>query len=363
MMKSEDKFFCLLQMSVGNEAFCNLFISNEEWYSIYNMAIRQSLVGVVLDGIHIYVKSYNEQKPPIDLLYKWIGQYEQIRNQNKLLNKQCRYLNDWFKQESVNCCVLKGQGNAFLYNIAESRQPGDIDIWVNQERDEIVSIIRSKGVDVSSVDYVDCHALFFSDTIVEVHFRPTYMFNPFYNKRLQNWIEQNKEMQMNNFDNSHGFQRPTTKFNLVFSMIHIYRHIFGDGIGLRQIMDYYYILRNSTQEDRIYAYETLRHLGIGKFVSTIMYVLIRIFRIEHCYLLSKPNQKEGMFLIDEIIRGGNFGKYDDRIINIPAEQRIKRGLLNVKRNLRYLIRYPNEVIWLPAWKLWHWGWRKKHGYI
>ena len=35
---------------------------------------------------------------------------------------------------------------------------------------------------------------------------------------------------------------PTVEFNLIFQLTHIYAHLMNEGIGLRQLLDYYYVL-------------------------------------------------------------------------------------------------------------------------
>lgn len=198
---------------------------------------------------------------------------------------------------------------------------------------------------------------------VEVHFRPTLMFHPFANMKVQRWIRENKRAQMVHYDEKLGFGYPTIGFNLVFSLIHIYRHVFLEGIGLRQLTDYYYILNHSTQQERETAFSILDSYGLAKFAGVVMYVLRRVFNIEEKLLLCQTIDVEGDFLLSEILRGGNFGKYDDRNVYVADDETLKRGFNNLKRNLRFLRSYPSEVLWAPAWKVWHWCWRKWKGYL
>lgn len=189
------------------------------------------------------------------------------------------------------------------------------------------------------------------------------MFNPFTNNKVQRWIQDNKNFQMCNYQKELGFNHPTISFNLVFSLIHIYRHLFSEGIGLRQLMDYYYILRHSTVEERKNAFNILDSFGVGKFVGAVMYVMRRVYGMESSILMCEPNEKQGAKLLEEIVRGGNFGQYDDRIKRIGAHQRWKRGWETLKRDVRFIKDYPSEVIWMPLWKIWHWGWRIWKGYL
>ena len=128
-------------------------------------------------------------------------------------------------------------------------------------------------------------------------------------------------------------------------------------------MDYFFILIHSTKEERDNAYHVLQRLRLKKFVGAIMYVLKKVFAVDQKLLLCKPNIKEGKFLLNEILIGGNFGFYDSRNKWFDKGHRLEKNLYNTKRNLRYLFHYPSEVICIPFWKTWHYLWRIKRGYL
>lgn len=356
-------FFLILQLAVGKHIKNAIHIKENDWHSIYEIATKQSLVGVMMEGIQRLSESDNSQKPPLPLLYEWIGIAEHIKRQNKLMDERSAMLTRILKSWGYDSCILKGQRVARLYPKPELRQSGDIDIWVNGSRDEAVKALKGHYIGLFYIDYVNCHAWFFNDAEVEVHFKPTWMYNPFTDRKVQKWIVLNKAAQMTNYDNEAKFCYPTIEFNLVFSLIHIYRHVFQEGIGLRQLMDYYFILTHSSEDERANAYATLYSFGMRRFVAAVMYVLCIVFDIDEALLLCEPNNKEGKFLLDEILRGGNFGKFDDRNEPISVDNKLQHGLFNIKRNLRFLEHYPSEVLWMPLWKTWHWGWRKWKGYL
>ena len=364
-MLSEDiqSFFLILQLAVGKHISNTIHINENEWHLIYNIATKQGLVGVMMEGVQKLSDIDNTLKPPAHLLFKWIAQVEQIKCHNKLMDEKSAMLTRILKSWKYDSCILKGQGVAKLYPKPELRQSGDIDIWVNGSRDDVVKVLKEHYIGLSYIDYVNCHAGIFTDVEVEAHFKPTWMYNPFTDRKLQKWIEANKAAQMANYGNEVKFCYPTTEFNLVFSLIHIYRHIFQEGIGLRQLMDYYFILTHSSEAEKANAYTTLCSFGMKKFIGAVMYVLSIVFNMDESLLLCEPNKDEGEFLLSEIMRGGNFGHYDDRNKYVSDEKRFLRGFNNAKRNMRFLRRYPSEVIWMPLWKTWHWIWRKWKGYL
>lgn len=363
MLMIYQRFFYLLQLGIGKHPQEIISLDERDWGELFDMAIKQSLIGVILEGAQRLSESEANQKPPLPLLYEWIGHVERIRLHNRQMDQKSAMLTRIFNDWGYKSCVLKGQGATRLYPQPELRQSGDIDIWVEGGRDEIVKRLKSNCIGLSFVDYVNCHAGFFTDAEVEVHFRPTWFYNPFVNRKVQKWIEQNKAVQMSNYDHEVGFSYPTIGFNLVFSLIHVYRHIFQEGIGLRQLTDYYFILTHSTAEERSEAMATLKSFGIGKFVAAVMHIEQKVLDIEESYMLCTPNEKDGSFLLDEIMRGANFGHFDDRNNFASSDNRWKHGYNNIRRNFRFLKSYPSEVIWMPIWKVWHYFWRMKKGYF
>lgn len=136
----------------------------------------------------------------------------------------------------------KGQGVAFMYpkELSSLRQSGDIDVWVKGGFNSVKALAKKMNQHVKATEqHVDLS--FFKDAEVEVHFIPTMLRNPFANRRLQKWINEQKETQFLN-KNDKGMCVPTLEFNLVYMMIHTYRHLFAEGVGLRQVMDYYMLL-------------------------------------------------------------------------------------------------------------------------
>ncbi len=147
---------------------------------------------------------------------------------------------------------------------------------------------------------------------------------------------------------------PTLAFNRVYILVHIYRHLFHEGIGLRQLLDYYFVLHQGfTEEERTETMRTLRSLRMQRFTAAVMWVLQEVFAMDDRYLLTDPNEEEGRFLLSEIMLAGNFGHYDERIKRSAKVTEWGLFCRRVGRNLRFLRSYPSEVLWSPFFKLWH----------
>lgn len=372
-----DRFFELIRVAIGTGDSLTHTPSNKEWKALYAMAKKQSLVGVCFAALQRLGADADEGFARIgmsEMLYlTWMGMAAKIKQKNETLNQQCAVLQMKLSTDGFRSCVLKGQGVATLYITTSTvqaqsvlqglRQSGDIDIWIDGEKDQTLDWARKQGARLGSIDIVHAHAAFFEDTEVEIHSRPSWMYGRKADKVLQNYFEEMADEQFKHFDQSLGFCYPTVGFNLVYLLVHINRHIFEEGIGFRQLMDYYFVLVASSEAERSEAVKVLSDMGLMKFARGIMYIEQKVFCLDASCMLCEADKSEGEFLLKDILIGGNFGKYDDRNVVLPTEKRFARGWYTLKRNMRYFPHYPSEVIAIPFWQLWHYCWRKRKGYL
>ena len=359
----QDLFFELVQITLGNRDGFSEVPTSEEWTQLFQTACKHSLESVLLDGVNRAKQLNTNLNLNQGLVLGWIGVGLQTEARNKIQNERSKGLYQIFKLAGYRSCILKGQGTALYYEHPEHRQCGDIDIWVEGERDEILSFIKKQGLVTDGIDYQHTNVKFFNDVEVEVHFVPSFMYSPSTNIRLQKFFRKKADIQFYNYDDKVDFPHTTLDFDLVFSMVHIYRHIFSEGIGLRQLMDYYYILQYSTEVQRKEAFDVLRSLRMKSFVGGIMWILKECFCMKEVYELCPVNDKHGKFLLSEIMTAGNFGHYDERVRRVNPQKRLKRGVYQLRRNLHFVRYYPSEVLWAPIWKTWHWCWRKGKGFF
>ena len=248
-MTQTSAIFLFLRYCLEDKVDLSMVVSNMDWRQLYSFATKQTIIGICFDGIKRLSEEYPEElkKNPIerDLLMIWMGVSQQIRRQNMKVNGVAAKLYSMLREDGLRCCILKGQGNALMYPNAYSRNPGDIDVWVNASREQITEYAKNHfelGDDIryqhieTSVDGVP----------VELHFFPCTMNNPIYNARLQKWFKRNADLQCSNVvslpDGIGEIAIPTTAFNVVYQLTHLYHHFFDEGIGMRQIIDYYHVV-------------------------------------------------------------------------------------------------------------------------
>ena len=413
-------FFELLQVAIGNRKELSHTPSTAEWTNLYTLAQKQTLVGIAFRGIE---QLPAEQRPPKAMLMQWYMATERIKALNADLDRKALMVANKFLEEGFPGMVLKGQGIAKLYQVSqidngqltmdnghpdgkfsilnsqfsikEYRTPGDIDIWLQGERKDILDYVRRHVPDCKPVyHHVDFPVIEGLD--IEVHFTPSWMNSPVTNHRLQRFFKgyglrvksceaavnrdcvageglrvnrtegtlTSSEATINRsvaaFTHYSEIPSPNSAFNRVYILVHIYRHLFGEGIGLRQLLDYYFVLHQGfTEEERAETMHTLRSLKMERFAAAVMWVLQEVYGMDDRYLLTTPNEREGRFLLSEIMLAGNFGQYDERMQHERGESALHWGLRKVKRNFRFVRSYPSEVLWSPLFKLWHWWWRRR----
>ena len=241
--------FLFLNYCLGKKVDISMVVAKIDWRQLYNFASRQALLGFCFDGINRLGQEYPDElkQNPIgrELLMTWMGTTQQIRRQNMKVNAVAGKLYSKFREDGLRCCILKGQGNALMYPNPYSRTPGDIDVWVNASREEITEYAKTH---FEIGDDIRFHHLetSFDGVPVELHFFPGIMNNPIYNARLQKWFKRNVDLQCSNVvslpDGIGEIAIPTMAFNVIYQLTHLYHHFFDEGIGMRQIIDYYYVV-------------------------------------------------------------------------------------------------------------------------
>lgn len=379
MLKQQKIFFDFLRFCIGSAKEIPGSLKEVDWKELYAIAKKQALLGVLFHGIQRLPK---ELAPEQKLLMQWMVMAEQIRKQNIRLFLDSVKVCKNFENKGFANCILKGQGNALLYPDPYMRTPGDIDIYLSGGRRKIMKYVDQVCPNqVMRYHHVDFPVM---KTAIEVHFTPSYMFFPIHNSRMQKWFKEVMDLQCSNVvtlpDGYGEITVPTTSFNVIYILSHLYRHIFTEGIGLRQLLDYYFVLvkwhtdlTNLTDSNKSLPQmtqintdlDTLRHelkyLGLWKFAQAVMYVLHEVFGLSEDRMIALMDEKEGRFLLDEIVRGGNFGQYDDRMGSKVGESKMHRYFRMNLRNLRFVKHYPTEALSEPLFRTWFAVWKKIHG--
>ena len=345
----------LLLIAVGRESAFEQDPTPKVWEKLFEMTRQQALVGVLNEAVH---RLPEQQLPPKDILEEWDAQTAKIGRIFHTHEDHVRELGELLGRLGLHGCILKGTGLAHLYPKPERRMCEDIDLWIKGDRDSIIEAFENADYNVYDIIYQECKAGVFLDTEVELHFHPSKMYNPFLNARLQRFFEENSPIR-----DDVPITYPDAHFNAVFCMAHMFRHYLEGGIGMRQMMDYYYVLKELAPEDRGPVMKTLTRLGMKRFTASVMTCVKFNFGLEDEYLLCPPDKKHGGKLVNDIIAMGNFGVLDRRNYTYDGETKWATFLRKNGRVFSNLRHYPREVIWSPFARVSQFVWRWFKGYL
>lgn len=351
-MQQQELFKKLIKVSLGTMKPNMLKFSKEEWRLLYEAARRQGLLGICFAGV-CNIRQYHSENGiesiPSSLYIQWLGMAGNIMHVNERMSKQCVEIQKFFKESGFQNYILKGQGIETFYEMSlrRLRQPGDIDIWVIGDMKSILSAIKRKHL-LRHCDYMHTHFDYFKDTVVEVHYRPWISRNLIRNYKLQKLARKFADVDDGMVVDG-DIIIPNQKFTVIHVINHIYWHLLVEGVGLRQMMDLYFVLKSINEHNGIM--KTLQWLGLGKFTRAAMWVLGEVFGMGREDMLCEPSEKEGRFLLEEIEKAGNFGHYDTRL-NHQTANRFELYVEWVRHSLRLIRHYPGDVLWNPIGIVW-----------
>lgn len=371
-----DIYFGLLRLSLGiGDAGLPRALSDEEWGWVYRLSVKQSLLGLLYAAVQ---KLPADRRPPRALLLRLAHDSMRISQVNGRMNSMAARVTELFADRGLHPVILKGQANARLYPDPMARQAGDIDVLIEGGRGGVLKLLKEMGLlqgDVST-HHVHLNQKDFDGITVEVHFKPCSSFSPRYNRNMQEFLDgELMEIRSSGFGGSalrpaasgltpdavhgqthavmsgltpEGFCVPPVSFALVMQMSHIKQHFFGTGVGLRQLVDYCLLLRNSSAEDRARVAERLKDFGLFRMAGAVMWVMRSVFGLDSSLLLCKPDARRGKWLLNVVLKGGNLGKFADDYGSFV----LKRWLNDRKRSLRMLRFDASEAIWheIRYWK-------------
>lgn len=357
-------FFKLVRMGMGACVDNDVRLDAAQWAHIADLASEQALSAIVLDGI---ARLSAEQAPPRDVLLRLIAVTQRVEADNRHLNVVAAKATARLGRDGLPAVVLKGQGLAVLYPNPLHRTPGDIDLWVKGSRAQVVDYARRYSPHARVLyHHVDFNVV--PGVPIELHFVPSWMYQAPVNRRMQCFFESCRAASLRNAvmlpEGAGAVAVPTVTMNRVFILAHICRHLFTEGVGLRQLADYYFVLRQPvTDVERAESLAALRRLHLYRLAGAVGYVLQAVFGLDACYLPVPPSEERGRRLLREVLLAGNFGKYDTRIRHSAAEGSAVNFVRRVRRDLTFVADYPGEALWSPVFKLWHYGWRRRNGYL
>ena len=364
----ENLFYQLLRMALGRQVCLPHTPNEQEWKALYELAKKQSLIGVCFAGVQ---KLQTQRQEPPEMTYlTWIAMAAKIQQRNEVVSRQCVELQGQLAADGLRSCVLKGQGVGALYRVHENdndnnqnssdlsmlRQSGDIDVWVDTDEEGALRWVKKYQRELD-FDYKHVHLDVLEGTSVEVHYRPSTSRVPWYMKRVDHFTRE-KACWTNAVALGDGMVNvPSLEFNLVFILQHIFGHLFAEEMTLKQYLDYYFVLKQAHEKsaDVQEAYRWMQRMGMGSFARATMWLLREVFGMPEEWMICEADADEGRFLLDRVMakeqkaKKGEHGSVRWHLSVFWAQQ---------SKNLHLLTHYPLEVLFSPIWLARHFFWKR-----
>ena len=364
----ENLFYQLLRMALGRQVCLPHTPNEQEWKALYELAKKQSLIGVCFAGVQ---KLQTQRQEPPEMTYlTWMGMAAKIQQRNEVVSRQCVELQGQLAADGVRSCVLKGQGVGALYRVHENendnnknssdlsmlRQSGDIDVWVDTDEEGALRWVKKYQRELD-FDYKHVHLDVLEGTSVEVHYRPSTSRVPWYMRRVEQFTRE-KACWTNAVALGDGMVNvPSLEFNLVFILQHIFGHLFAEEMTLKQYLDYYFVLKQAHEKsaDVQEAYRWMQRMGMGSFARATMWLLREVFGMPEEWMICEADADEGRFLLDRVMakeqkaKKGEHGSVRWHLSVFWAQQ---------NKNLHLLTHYPLEVLFSPIWLARHFFWKR-----
>ncbi len=351
--------FELVQISIGNRKNLTRSLSANEWDTIYYICGQQVLLGVAFSGIQ---KLPEEQMPPSELFAKWEKVTRKEKERREKVAYICRKTRETHEKNGFYSCVLmpspaQVRGERLEVRGGDSK---DIDIlcWSKDKKDGKRTIVEYVNfMYVSSThhikpkvvrNYTDYES---GNTPVEVNFKSEYLNCPWYNNRFETWVR----LMVESASESDSCQLPD-EFYVVYQLLHLYRKFFCEGIRLGHLLEYYYTLcefgdKRSKVRDgsgevrdlRLEVMHVIERLGMKKFAGAVMYVLQTVFAMPDEYLICKPNNRNGSFVLSITMQAGEYTRAIERTRMLKHLGRVGHHLYWLKRNRPFITQYPAEM--------------------
>ncbi len=401
----DTKVYELLRVAIGNREYLTRPLSAAEWETVYYICELQAVLGIAFVGIQ---KLPKEQMPPSELFAKWQKDAQKEKEIRVRVTEICRKACEKHEKNGFESCILMPSPIKVRGERLELREEGfefrggdpkDVDIlcWSKEKKDGKRTIVEYVNFQyVASTKHIKPkvirhHVNYEKGYIpVEVRFKSEYLNNPWYNGRFENWVKEliDSNSMLKQGGDSHA---PSDSFNVVYQLLHLYKKLFCEGIRLGHLLEYYYTLREFSVErlevraksgevrderlevgrppqspyvggevsveglevrdeglevggERLEIMHIIERLGMKKFAGAVMYVLQTVFGMPDEYLICKPNNRNGSFVLKMTMLAGEYTRYIERTRTLRHLGHIGHHLYWLKRNRPFITQYPSEVL-------------------
>lgn len=313
MTSSQILFLSLLKSGLWDTPLdMKLDWAGADWEAIEALAISQTVVGVMMDGL---VKLPEELRPPRQLFFKLLLTVKEIERKNESVSKVASKIFEFLNANNNVPLLLKGQGLAEFYPQPKHRMSGDIDLLVgfeDSDYEHTTNIIKPLASRMGKEDRARKHVDYtVMGEVVEIHGSIKSTISKKCDNNIDEWAKERLAADNVIIETAQGnMVTPPINFNALYVFIHFLNHYMNGGIGLRHVMDWMMFLHvNKGKIDFDMLKQDIERLGLIKFWR--MFVSIAVVYLGYpageMPLYSDTYNKRCKRVLQHIFNTGNFG--------------------------------------------------------
>jgi hypothetical protein len=339
---------------IDTSEFANL--SKGEWTAIKDMAVKQGVSAIVLDGINqLSLSGYNL---PAEMKLEWIGEALQIEQRNRQQMAVMEEMAGKWKEKGLRVMVMKGQANGTMYPKPEHRSPGDVDCYLfndkandNKEAYKLGNdIARSAGAKLDESWYKHSVISYKGETF-ENHQFFVHTRDGKRGKQLEKELEEALKVDASLFKSLTSIAvMPPVQWTAMFLTYHACAHFVSEGLRLKQLVDWVMFLKAHQQDvdwEAFWGFCERNHLRV--FAEAMNTIAERWFGVK-CHTDSTENT-EG-FESPYAERIMKSALYDEDYVFNSGKSGWANRIHLVRNMFRYRWKY-EEVYQTNVWKqLW-----------
>lgn len=143
-------FYQLIRVAIGTQDCLSRLPSNKEWKALYDMAKKQSLVGVCFAALQRLGADAEEGFARIGIsemqYLTWMGMAAKILQRNEQMDEEVRNVWAMLDADGLGPCIMKGQSVMKYYpeHLRGLRQSGDIDVLVAKDDVDVLRVMPGR---------------------------------------------------------------------------------------------------------------------------------------------------------------------------------------------------------------------------
>lgn len=363
MDSTQQLLLSLLRSSLFREKPDASMFAEADWASLFRLADVQTVSSLLLDG--------TEMLPPelltfsLDLKLKQIGQMQRMEQLNRLHRSVIIKIDNVLKAEGIQAVFMKGQTTALRYPNPLHRTPGDIDFVVSSDVfDKTMAVMQTIG----SVDHDlvhEHHGMAWVDGVtVEPHYKVHNYQRPSADRTMQKMFADifPAHLYRAAIDGHEVSIFPPT-FESVFLISHMVNHIYEEGLGLRQVIDYTLFLNACADKIEWAQHQIfLRRMHMERAWRIFTCISVAYLGLPLPTMIepfSRRERQRADKMMEDIMQVGNFGRGKYVFQHNGMADAWRNYCWVAKRCVRLGFVCPSEARWWLLSKVKRFFWKEK----